>query len=128
MSFHTPLSKVRGLGSAKSGTEHFWHQRVTGAANVFLTIGMLIIAMMVWGKSFYHVVDIFQMPLVAIITMLFILNSAWHMKLGMQVIIEDYVSHEGKRIISLLLSQFFCVLVAFSGVFAILIINFGNVK
>lgn len=125
MSFNTPLSKVRGLGSAKSGTEHFWHQRLTGAANVFLTIGILIIGIQVWGKTYAATIAYFQSPVVAIVTMLFILNSAWHMKLGMQVIIEDYVPQEGKRIILLVLSQFFCVLVAFCGVYALAKINFG---
>ena len=90
----TPLARVRGLGSAKSGTEHFWHQRLTALANVPLTIAFIVILVSLLGRNHAAVVQILGSPLVAILMLLFIGTITYHMKLGMQVIIEDYVHDE----------------------------------
>ena len=125
MSYKTPLGKVRGLGSAKAGTDHFWEQRMSALANLPLVIGVLIIGFIVWGKPYNEVVAFLQTPLVAIILALFVINTCVHMRLGMQVVIEDYVSSDFQKVVFLALNTFFCVLVGFSALYALAKINFG---
>jgi len=125
MSMRTPLGRVRGLGSARSGTSHFWRQRVTAVANVPLVIAFVVILVSLIGRNHAAVVQIIGSPPVAIIMLLFIMSITYHMRLGMQVIIEDYVHHEGHRIALLIGNIFFAVAVALSCGFAILKISFG---
>ena len=87
----TPLGKVRFRGAAASGTEHFWQQRLTGIGIALLTTPVLVIMLMLLGRNHAATVQILGAPLVAILLALFVIASAWHMRLGMQVIIEDYV-------------------------------------
>src|SRR5262245_11263817 len=84
----TPLARVRGLGSARSGTEHFWRQRLTAVANVPLTIAFVFIVIGLLGRNHAAVVQILGSPLVAVIMLLFIVSITTHMRIGMQVIIE----------------------------------------
>jgi succinate dehydrogenase / fumarate reductase, membrane anchor subunit len=91
MSMRTRLRQVRGLGSAKSGTEHFWHQRLTAMANIPLTIGFAVVVASLRGRNHAAVVQILGSPLVAMLMLLFILSASIHMRIGMRVIIEDYV-------------------------------------
>src|SRR5262249_16726372 len=91
MSIRTPLARVRGLGSARSGTEHFWHQRLTAIANVPLTIGFIVLLASLMGRSHATVVQTLGSPFVTVVMLLFIASITYHMKIGMQVIIEDYV-------------------------------------
>jgi succinate dehydrogenase / fumarate reductase membrane anchor subunit len=125
MSMRTPLGRVRGLGSARSGTSHFWRQRLTAVANVPLVIAFVVILVSLIGRNHAAVVQIIGSPPVAIIMLLFILSITYHMRLGMQVIIEDYVHHEGHRIALLIGNTFFAIAVALSCAFAILKISFG---
>ena len=125
MSMRTPLGRVRGLGSARSGTSHFWRQRLTAVANVPLVIAFVVILVSLIGRNHAAVVQIIGSPPVAIIMLLFIMSITYHMWLGMQVIIEDYVHHEGHRIALLIGNIFFAVAVALSCGFAILKISFG---
>jgi succinate dehydrogenase / fumarate reductase membrane anchor subunit len=120
----TPLARVRGLGSAKSGTGHFWHQRLTALANVPLTIGFIAILMSLLGRGHAAVVQILGSPIVAIVLLLFIGSATYHMKLGMQVIIEDYVHAELAKIALLMLNTFFAIIVAGLCLFSILKIAF----
>ncbi len=80
----TPMRRVRGLGAAHSGTAHFWHQRVTSIAGIPLTIALLVIVVALVGRSHATVVQVLASPLVAIIMLLFVINSAYHMWIGMQ--------------------------------------------
>ena len=121
----TPLARVRGLGSAKSGTQHFWHQRLTALANVPLTVGFIAILMSLLGRGHAAVVQILGSPLVAIVMLLFIGSATYHMKLGMQVIIEDYVHDEKLKIAAIIANTFFAIAVAAVTVFAILKLSFG---
>ena len=121
----TPLARVRGLGSAKSGTQHFWHQRLTALANVPLTIGFIAILMSLLGRGHAAVVQILGSPLVAIVMLLFIGSATYHMKLGMQVIIEDYVHDEKLKVAAIIANTFFAIAVAAVTVFAILKLSFG---
>src|SRR6516165_3877251 len=90
----TPLSRVRGYGSAKSGTDDFIRQRLTAIANIPLTIGAILIVMSLIGRNHAAVAQILGSTPVAIVMLLFIISTFYHMKIGMQVIIEDYVHDE----------------------------------
>jgi succinate dehydrogenase membrane anchor subunit len=121
----TPLGRVRYLGSARSGTRHFWHQRLTAVANVPLTIAAVAIVVGLFGRNHAAVVKILGSSFVAIVMLLFIITSVYHMWLGMQTIIEDYVHDERLKFVSLMSNTFFCFAVGLTAVFAILNLSFG---
>ena len=120
----TPLARVRGLGAARSGTDHFWRQRLTAVANVPLTIAFVMIVVGLLGRNHAYVVQILGAPLVAIIMLLFIISVTTHMRIGMQVIIEDYVHDEGHKLVLILANTFFGIAVALTSAFAILMLSF----
>jgi succinate dehydrogenase / fumarate reductase membrane anchor subunit len=120
----TPLARVRGLGAAKSGTETFWRQRLTAVANVPLTVAFVLIVVALLGRSHAAVVQILGSPLVAVVMLLFILSVCAHMRIGMQVIIEDYVHDEGAKLVLLMANTFFAIAVALASAFAILMLSF----
>jgi len=124
-SMRTPLGRVRGYGSAKSGTEHFIQQRLTAIANIPLTIGAVLIVISLIGHNHAAVAQILGSTLVAIVMLLFILSTFYHMKIGMQVIIEDYVHDERTKYALLILNTFFTTATGFSSVYAILKLSFG---
>ena len=123
--FRTPLSRVRNLGSAHSGTMHFWRQRLTSVALIPLSIAFICIVMALLGRNHAAALQILGSPLIAIIMLLFIGTNVYHMWLGMQVVIEDYVHDELPKILLLMGNTFFCVTVALACVYAILQISFG---
>jgi succinate dehydrogenase / fumarate reductase, membrane anchor subunit len=122
----TPLSKVRGLGSAKSGTGHFWKQRMTALANVPLLLAFVWVMLGLAGRDYAYVVETLSYPLVALLFLFIALSVALHMWLGMQVIIEDYVHHEGLKVIALMGNTFFSIFVGVAACFAVLKISFGG--
>ena len=124
-SMRTPLGRVRGYGSARSGTEHFIHQRLTAIANIPLTIGAVLIVISLVGHNHAAVVQILGSTLVAILMLLFIIVTFYHMKIGMQVVIEEYVHDERAKYALLILNTFFSVVVGFSSIYAILKLSFG---
>jgi succinate dehydrogenase / fumarate reductase membrane anchor subunit len=124
-SLRTPLGRVRYLGSARSGTRHFWHQRLTSVANVPLTIAVVTIIMALLGRNHAAVVQILGSTFVALTMLLFIVTSVYHMWLGMQVIIEDYVLDELPKLVALMANTFFSFAVGLAAVFAILKLSFG---
>jgi len=121
----TPLARVRGFGSAKSGTQHFWHQRLTAVANIPLTIAAVIILITLLGRNQAATAQILASPAVAIIMLLFIISIVTHMKIGMQVIIEDYVHDESGKLTLLMANTFFCWVVGAISVYALLKLSFG---
>ena len=121
----TPLARVRGLGAAKSGTEHFWRQRLTAVANVPLTIAFVLILVSLLGRNHAAAAQILGSPLVAVIMLLFILSITVHMRIGMQVVIEDYIHDEPGRLILLMLNTFFSLAVALASAYGILKLSFG---
>jgi succinate dehydrogenase membrane anchor subunit len=121
----TPLARVRGLGAAKSGTEHFWRQRLTAVANVPLTIAFVLILVSLLGRNHAAAAQILGSPLVAIIMLLCIVSITIHMRIGMQVVIEDYVHDEPARLILLMANTFFALTVALASAYGILKLSFG---
>ena len=125
MSMRTPLGRVRGYGSAKSGTGHFIHQRLTAIANIPLTIAAVLIVTYLIGHNQAAVAQILGWGPVAIVMLLFIISISYHMKIGMQVIIEDYVHDERAKYVLLILNAFVAIAVAFTSIYAILKLPFG---
>jgi succinate dehydrogenase / fumarate reductase membrane anchor subunit len=121
----TPLKRVRGLGAAHTGTEHFWRIRLTSLAQVPLTIAFLVIVIATVGKGRDAALATLSHPLVALLMLLFIVTGIDHMRMGMQVIIEDYVHEDGPKIALLVLNAFFAVAVGLACVLAVLKISFG---
>jgi succinate dehydrogenase / fumarate reductase, membrane anchor subunit len=121
----TPLARVRGFGSARSGTEHFWRQRLTAVANVPLTIAFVVIVVSLLGRNHAYVVQILGSPLVAMLMLLFIGSSTYHMRIGMQVIIEDYVHDEAMKLMLVMLNTFFAIVVGLTAAYAIFKLSFG---
>ncbi len=121
----TPLSKVKGLGSAKEGTGHFWHQRLT---TLILIPLVLWFAFSIASMPIDHatLTTWIRQPTVAIALILLILATFYHAQLGIQIVIEDYVSTHSTRTVSIILVNFLCLLFAIIGVVAVLKISFGS--
>ena len=125
MSFRTPLSNVRGLGAANDGSEHFWRQRVTGFANLLLTVFVIYAAVYLKGADYQTVKDFFKNPFHLVFSAAFIINTSYHMRLGMQVVIEDYVHAEASKILLLILNTFFTSFIALAGIVSLLKLSLG---
>jgi succinate dehydrogenase / fumarate reductase, membrane anchor subunit len=119
MDFKTPKSRVIGLGSAKDGVHHWWTQRLTAVALIPLTILALFPLAGAIGGSYEEVRETFANPFNAIVMILFIAVAFRHLALGLQVVIEDYVSNHGTRTALLLATVLLCGLFGLSGVFAV---------
>ncbi len=122
----TPLKKVLGLGSAHEGTSHFWRQRVTGLANLVLTTCFVILVVTLVGRPYPEVVSLLASPFIALVLLLMMVSIAIHMRIGMQVVIEDYFHGPALRPILLILNTFFAFGVAAVSIFAILKLAFGG--
>ncbi|MCB1433978.1 MAG: succinate dehydrogenase, hydrophobic membrane anchor protein [Alphaproteobacteria bacterium] len=125
MSMRTPLGKVRGLGSAKDGTEHWWLQRVTAIANIPLIIFLVIFVIAHLGATRAQLVASIGNPFVAILLALTFISVLWHMRLGLQVVIEDYVHGHAVKFAALLANSFVALLLGVAALYAILKMSFG---
>ncbi|MGH6804650.1 MAG: succinate dehydrogenase, hydrophobic membrane anchor protein, partial [Methyloceanibacter sp.] len=102
----TPLARVRGLGSARRGTETFWRQRMTAVANVPLVLFLILSIVTHIGASYEEMHAYLARPLVALALLALVISAAIHMRIGLKEIIEDYV-HGGIKIVAILLATFF---------------------
>ena len=121
----TPLSRVRGLGSAHSGTETFWRQRLTAVANVPLVIFLIWSIVTHIGADYATVKDYLARPLVAAAMLALVISAAIHMRIGLKEIIEDYLHGDGAKIAAVILATFFAVGVGLASALAILKISLG---
>jgi succinate dehydrogenase / fumarate reductase, membrane anchor subunit len=124
-SMRTPLARVRYLGASHSGTTDFWRQRLTAVAMTLLIVPVLIVIFMLIGRNQAGAAQILGSIPIAIIMLLFIIASAWHMKIGMQVVIEDYVHNEKLKLACIMANNFFSFAVALASIYAILKLSSG---
>ena len=124
MSMITPLKRVRGLGSAKEGAGHFLQQRLTAAANIILVPFAVGLFAKLAGADLGTVKATLSHPGIAIAVVVLILSVCVHMRIGMQIIIEDYVQDESTKLILVMANTFFTVAVALASAFAILMLSF----
>jgi len=125
MKMRTPLKNVRRLGSAHEGADHFWLQRLTSVSSLILTIFLVGLVIRLVGADYATAKATLSSPAVALLLLLLVLSGIIHMRIGMQVIIEDYVHHEVLKVLSLMLNTFFCYSVAAASIWAILKLSFG---
>ena len=123
--FQTSLKHARGFGSGKSGTTHFWQQRVTGVAALLLSLVYVVLLVKLQGDDYAAVMATLGNPFVAVLMLAFLGVSVWHMKIGMQVVLEDYVHEERLKLVSIIANNFFSAAVALSAIYAILKLSFG---
>jgi succinate dehydrogenase / fumarate reductase membrane anchor subunit len=124
-SMRTPLSRVSSLGASHSGTSDFWRQRLTAVAMVLLMVPVIVVVMMLLGRNQAGAAQILGSLPIAIIMLLFIVASVWHMKIGMQVVIEDYAHGEKLKLACIIANNFFCIAVALTSIYAILKLSSG---
>lgn len=124
-SMRTPLGRVRNLGASHSGTTDFWRQRLTAVAMTLLILPVLVVILTLVGRNHAGAAQILGSLPIAIILLLFIVASTWHMKIGMQVVIEDYVHNERLKLVSIMANNFFCFVVALASIYALLKLSSG---
>ena len=124
-SMRTPLGRVRNLGASHSGTTDFWRQRLTAVAMTLLIVPVLVVIMMLIGRNQAGAAQIIGSMPIAVILILFIVSSTWHMKIGMQVVIEDYVHNEKLKLASIMANNFFSFAVALASIYAIFKLSSG---
>ena len=122
----TPLSRARGLGSAKEGVHHFWAQRITAVALIPLVAWFAISLIMMSGADYAVVRAWIGSPAVMVLLTLTIVIGLHHAQLGMQVVIEDYVHNEGLKLASIVAIRFIAVFFGLAATVAILRIGFGG--
>ena len=123
----TQLGRVRGLGTAKTGTGHWWQQRVTAISNLVLMTWFVVSLVRLPDLEYQTVVAWLRQPIAAIPLLLLIASVFYHFRLGVQVMLEDYIHHEGNKVLAMLLLNFYVVALAFTAVFSVLKIAFGAV-
>ena len=123
VSMRTPLARVKGLGASGHGAEHWWLHRMTAVSNVPLIIAFTIIVASMAGRSYEEAVSIVSHPLIAILLILAVVSVTNHMRLGMQIVIEDYVHDKGLKIAALIANNFYAVIIAVACLYRL--IKFG---
>ena len=126
MDRRTPLGRVRGLGSAKEGTEHFWAQRVTAIALIPLALWFVASLATYTGADHATAKAWLAEPFTAIVMILLVAIGFHHAQLGIQVVIEDYVSTEWIKVFSIIVVKLAAVVLAVAAIFSVLKIAFGS--
>lgn len=122
----TPRHRARGLGAARSGTAHFWMQRVTAIANIPLTLLFLALLIALIGSDYGVARAYVANPFIAIILMLLVISGAFHMRIGMQVIIEDYIHCPPAKMICLAGNILFSAMIGVACIYAVLRVGLGS--
>ena len=122
----TPLSRARGLGSAKQGVHHWWAQRITAIALIPLVVWFAISLVMMSGAEYEVVRAWLGAPVVMVLLILTIAVGLHHAQLGIQVVIEDYVHSDGGKLALIVLVRFIAVLFGLAAIVASLSIGFGG--
>ena len=126
MRMETPIARVRGLGSARSGAHHWWLERLTSVSTLLLFVWFVVSLLRLPSLEHSAVTEWLSAPLGAVPMLLLIVSTFWHLKLGLQVVIEDYVHEEGMKFFSITLLNFFTIAVGALAFFAVLRIAFGG--
>ena len=126
MAMQSDLGRVRGLGSAKGGTNHWWAQRVTAIANLPLGLWLIICLISGVGSSYETVTAWLSNYFHATMMVILIANMAYHFALGLQVVIEDYIHGRVKEVAALLAVRFFAVFIAVASTISVLRIVFAG--
>ena len=126
MRMETPIARVRGLGSARSGAHHWWLERLTSVSTLLLFVWFVVALLRLPSLEHSAVTEWLSAPLGAVPMLLLIVSTFWHLKLGLQVVIEDYVHEEGMKFFSITLLNFFTIALGALAFFAVLRIAFGG--
>lgn len=126
VTMRTPRARVKGLGASGHGAGHFWQQRLTAAANAPLMLGFIVIVAMMANRPYPEAVALMSHPLVALVLILAVISVTLHMRIGMQVVIEDYVHSKGLKLASLFANNAYAVVVAVACLYAILRVSLGK--
>ena len=119
-SMSTPLARVRGLGSAKSGLHHWWHQRVSAVAMVGLVSWMVVLLFSLVDADYQTALNMLAHPVNATVVALFVAVGLWHASLGLQVVLEDYMANEGVRLVAILAVKMAASVTAILAIFSVL--------
>lgn len=125
MRMETPIGRVRGLGSARSGAHHWWLERLTSVSTLLLFLWLAVSLLRLPALDHATVAAWLGSPLAAVPMLLLVASTFWHLKLGLQVVIEDYVHEEGNKVFLIILLNFFVIAAAAMAIFAVLKIAFG---
>src|SRR5215217_608524 len=123
----TPLARAKGLGAAGHGAEHWWLHRMTAVSNIPLVISFVIIVAALSGSTYEQALAIVSHPLVALLLILGVISVTNHMRLGIQIPIEDYVHDRGWKLAALVANNFYSVVIAVACLWAILKVSFGRI-
>ena len=127
VSMRTPLARAKGLGASGHGVEHWWLHRMTAVSNIPLVVAFVVIVAVLAGRSHADALRIVSNPFVAILLVLAIVSVTNHMRMGVQIIIEDYVHEKGPKIAAVIANNFFAIAIATVSLFSVLKIAFGKV-
>jgi succinate dehydrogenase / fumarate reductase membrane anchor subunit len=126
-SMRTPLARAKGLGPAGHGAGHWWIHRMTAVSNVPLVIAFVIIVASLAGRTYEDAILIVSHPLISILLILAVISVTNHMRLGMQIIIEDYVHDRGWKIIALIANNFYAAIVAAACLYGLIKVGLGRI-
>jgi succinate dehydrogenase / fumarate reductase membrane anchor subunit len=126
MSFRTNLGRVRGLGSVKNGTSHWWAQRITAIALIPLSIWFIFSVVTLVGIDYSGFKIWLNKPGSVLLMVLFVLALFYHIQLGLQVVLEDYIHSEKIKIISLVINKLLAAFCAISSIIALIKVAFGG--
>ena len=123
--YRTSLARVRGLGTIRGGTEHFWHQRLTAIANLILLVFLIFTVIHLAGAPYDAMRAYFASPFVTVAGIALAISATYHMRIGMQVIVEDYIHAEGTKMVLLILNTFFALAVALTCIVSLIKLSLG---